>query len=329
MIIVVGQPFSGKARYAAAEVARQEEDGRLGLVVADWTRIYSAIVPGQQSALRDEQLQATGAARLAGAIYDRTVSEIATRELDGYVLTQSPRRAVALADRLGATEIVETQADESQLADRMDAHLDTLRAAVRRAAREESEGRCLRAAIAYWRERDGLAGRARGVRLKRRQWESTGPVRRFNRALWLAGLTAGRAPGARRAGGGRQPRAEPRRCHEVAGEATMITITEAQPGQLAASLARLRERIKTEAVAAIQRKGGAMGKALREDAISTRAAASVQVEDLQGGDARHDWRAGGEAARGGLPDTGRQVDHPQGVRHRPFQAAAETGAMSS
>ena len=63
----------------------------------------------------------------------------------------------------------------------------------------------------------------------------------------------------------------------------MITIREAQAGQLAASLARLRERIKTEAVAAIQRKGGAMGKALREDAISTRAAASVQVEDLQDG----------------------------------------------
>ena len=189
MIIVVGQPFSGKARYTAAEVARQEEDGRLGLVVADWTRIYSAIVPGQQSSLRDEQLQATGAARLAGAIYDRTVSEIATRELDGYVLTQSPRRAVALADRLGATEIVETQADESELADRMDAHLDTLRAAVRRASREESEGRCLRALISYWRERDQLAGRARGVRLRRRKWESTGPVRQFNRALWLAGLT--------------------------------------------------------------------------------------------------------------------------------------------
>ena len=74
----------------------------------------------------------------------------------------------------------------------------------------------------------------------------------------------------------------------------MISIREQVPGQLSASLQRLRERIKVEAVIAIQRKAGAMAKALKEDAISTRAAASVKADNLPDG-ARVE--VGGPAAR--------------------------------
>ena len=194
MILVVGMPFSGKLRFVETEVARREkEDGQLGIAIADWTRIYTAIVPGIQSSLRDDQLSATGAARLAGTIYERLVTEIATRELPGYVLSQSPRRAIAMADRINATEIVEVQATEDEIADRVADHLDALRAKVKRAAKEESQGRCLQALIAYHREKSGLVGRARGVKLKRREWVPTGPVLPFDRGLWIRGLTtAGR-----------------------------------------------------------------------------------------------------------------------------------------
>ena len=68
----------------------------------DWTRLYLALVWGAQSQYRDEAVSDTGAPRAAGAVFDFVVGAIAARELSGYILNQSPRRAVDLGERLAA-----------------------------------------------------------------------------------------------------------------------------------------------------------------------------------------------------------------------------------
>lgn len=189
--VITGPPFSGKRRFALAEVQRRERAGELGLVVLDWTAIYLALVPGDQSALRDEAVSDTGAPRMVGAVFDFALGAIVARELRGYVLTQSPRAAVEIADRLGDAPIVEVDADPGDLADRTEAHMTRLRLNVTRAAVATMRSRCRRQAVTYYREQPRLAGRARVARRRGRGYkvdQQRKPLA-FDRALWERGLT--------------------------------------------------------------------------------------------------------------------------------------------
>ena len=71
-----------KSEFAQQEVARREQEGgELGLVVVAFSEIFRAIVPGEQSQLRDEDLAASGASRFAGATYDAAVGLVLAREI--------------------------------------------------------------------------------------------------------------------------------------------------------------------------------------------------------------------------------------------------------
>ena len=190
--VVAGAPFSGKARYVRQEIERREAAGELGLIALDWSLLYLALFPGEQSSLRDEAVSDTGAPRAAGAVYDAALAVIAARELSGYVLTQSPRRAVEIADRLDAP-ISEVQADPGEIADRAETHMRTLRRTVARAAVDTLRASCRRQAVTYFREEHRLVNRARVVRRRGAGYAKGETKRPFDRALWERGLTpAGR-----------------------------------------------------------------------------------------------------------------------------------------
>ena len=187
--VVASPPFGGKGRYARAEVARREAAGELGLIVLDWSLLYRALFPGEQSALRDDAAADTGAPRAAGAAFDFMVGAIAARELSGFVLSQSPRRAVEIAERLNAP-IVEVEADVGDVATRAESHMRTIRRTVTRAAAGALRSQCRRAAVTYYREQDRLVGRARVARRSGRGYRvDPQPKRPFDRALWERGLT--------------------------------------------------------------------------------------------------------------------------------------------
>ena len=186
--VVAGAPFSGKARYVRQEIERREAAGELGLAALDWSLIYLALFPGEQSKLRDEAVSDTGAPRAAGAVYDFAVGAIAAREIDGYVLTQSPRRAVELADRLSAS-IVEVEADPGDVADRADSHMRAIRRTVTRAAVDTLRSQCRRQGVRYFQEESRLVGRARIIRRRGSGYVKGETKRPFDRKLWERGLT--------------------------------------------------------------------------------------------------------------------------------------------
>ena len=191
--IVSGPAFSGKSEFAQQEVARREQEGgELGLVVVAYSEIFRAIVPGEQSQLRDEDLAASGASRFAGAVYDAAVGLVLARELSGYLISQSPRRAVSLSDRFGAAVIWDVTAPPDALAVRVAAHVSALQGRIARAG--DAEGACRRQVLTYYNERPALVGRAREVTQPRRgRFRKGAPVRQFDEALFVRGLTpAGR-----------------------------------------------------------------------------------------------------------------------------------------
>ena len=190
--VVVGAPFAGKGRYVRSEIARRELDGELGLVNVDYTAIYAAVIPGVQSQLRDQAVADTGAPRFVGYLFEAAVAQVAVRELSGYVTTNSPERAIALAGRLEG-RILNIDLGAEDLADRIESHMAGLEREVTRAARGEIIGRCRGAAVRYLRERPTLVGRARNVVRDGDGWRDDGPVQAFDRALFRRGLTpAGR-----------------------------------------------------------------------------------------------------------------------------------------
>ena len=187
--VVTGAPFSGKGRFVRDEIERREtEDGELGLLSVDFTALYAALVPGVQSSFRDESVSASGAPRLTGYVYEVLVAQVAARELSGYVTTNSPRRAVQLAERLGGT-ILEVRASIEQIVDRAEAHMTMLRSNVPRADRARAVGGCREAAVTYLRESPELVGKAREVTRKGNQWEVGGTRLPFDRAAFERGLT--------------------------------------------------------------------------------------------------------------------------------------------
>ena len=172
----------------SSEIERREEAGELGLVRLSWTELYGAIVPGVQSSFRDDAVSDTGAPRLASYVYEVTAAAIASRELDGYVITQSPRQAIALADRFDGP-LFEVIAPESDIAARAETHMRNLGRVVARASRGAAIARCRRGVLTYANEQPALVGRAREVRRSGDGWKVGGPTRAFDRALWEKGLT--------------------------------------------------------------------------------------------------------------------------------------------
>jgi len=190
--IVTGPPFAGKRRYVLQEIERRERAGEFGLIALDWTALYLALFAGAQSALRDERVSDTGAPRMTGALFDAAVAMVAARELSGYITTQSPRRAVDLAERLNAP-IVDVEADPGDVADRAESHMRRLARTVTRATVATMRGQCSRQAVAYFREQDRLVDRARTVRRRGASYVKGETKRPFDRALFERGLTpAGR-----------------------------------------------------------------------------------------------------------------------------------------
>ena len=190
--VITGPPFSGKGQYVRDEIARREDNGELGLVAVDFTAIYAALAWGVQSSYRDEAVSDTGAPRLAGAVYDAALAFVVARELEGFVTTQSPRRAVAIADRLGNAPILTIDTPADQIATRAASHLANLRRLIPR-ANGDAAGllRCRAAGATYLLEKSALVGRAREVTRTGKRWKtSTATVRPFDRELFEKGLTA-------------------------------------------------------------------------------------------------------------------------------------------
>ena len=186
--VVTGSAFAGKRRFVLAEIERRERAGELGLVALDWTALYLALFPGEQSQFRDEAIGDTGAPRLTGYTFEVVAAAILTREIAGFVTTNSPERALALADRFGGP-LLEIDVDVGDVAHRAEQHMRTLRRTVARAARAALWPKCRRAAVSYFRESHRLTGRARTVRTSGGGYKVGEVKRPFDRALWEKGLT--------------------------------------------------------------------------------------------------------------------------------------------
>ena len=194
--VITGPPFSGKAEFARAEIDRREQAGELGLALVDYTRIYSALFPGDQSSYRDEPVSDTGAPRMAGGAYSWALANLGERELSGYITTQSPRQAIAFSDRLGGAPIWDVLAGPDDIAERVVVHMEAMGRRVPRLLKNPAAGdsRCRRAVLTYFQERAGLVGRARAVSQRGRgRFDKGGTVRQFDQAAFNRGLTpAGR-----------------------------------------------------------------------------------------------------------------------------------------
>ncbi|MCY4510667.1 MAG: hypothetical protein OXG35_27465 [Acidobacteria bacterium] len=186
--VVTGPPMSGKSEFARQEIARRESAGELGLVLLGFSELYRALVPGEQSQFRDEAVSDTGAPRMVGYAFEVVAAAMVDRELSGYVVTQSPRQAIRLADRFDGP-LFEVVADVGDVAIRVDAHMTKLARDVARAKAENALVGCRQQAVAYQREREALAGRAVEVKRKGRGFQKGGTVRQFDRALYERGLS--------------------------------------------------------------------------------------------------------------------------------------------
>ena len=186
--VVTGPPFAGKGQFVRDEIARRERSGELGLVLVDFTALYSALVPGPQSAFRDAAVSDSGSPRFAAYLYEAAISQVAARELNGYITTNSPRRAVEIANRLDAP-LFDVSVSVEEIADRAESHMASLRRVIPRAGRENAVGRCRRAALNYLAESGALTGRAREVSRRGDTWTVGGTKPAFDRAAFERGLT--------------------------------------------------------------------------------------------------------------------------------------------
>lgn len=188
IVVVTGAPFSGKGQYVRSEIARREQDGELGLVAVDYTALYGALVPGEQSSFRDDAVADTVAPRLVGYIFAAALAALLDRELSGYVSTPSPVRAIEIADRANAP-IVAIDATVDEIASRVKTHIRDLSRTVPRATRDRTVGRCRKAARTYLRDEHRLVGRARTATKRGKRWH-VGPRKyAFDPAAFERGLT--------------------------------------------------------------------------------------------------------------------------------------------
>ncbi len=156
--IVVGAPFSGKDRWIAGEIERREAAGELGLVALNYTAMFAAIAPGTESVYRDAAVSDSGVPRLAAYLLAAAVGEAASRELEGYVAVDSPRRAITVLERTGGRSLVEVTVSQATAQRRAGDHLALLRELAPRSADAEAdaEARCRRVVDTYYNEREVL-----------------------------------------------------------------------------------------------------------------------------------------------------------------------------
>ena len=154
--VVTGPPFAGKNWWIADQIERRESDGEVGLVAINYTSIYAALAPGDQSTYRDEEVTDTGVPRLASYLFAAAVGEAGTRDLAGYVAVDSPRRAVDLLERIGGNELIEVHVTESTAIRHAERHVEQLRQIAPRAGAADAIQRCRRIVQQYFRERPML-----------------------------------------------------------------------------------------------------------------------------------------------------------------------------
>ena len=194
MDVILGPPFSAKSQYADSEIARREAGGELGLLRLDYSRLWTGIAPGIQSSYRDEAVSDTGAPRLASYLFEVAIAQAADRELRGYILLNSPRRAARVLSALGATSLHEMDIGAGEVAARVHGHLASLRRQVPRARTEAADSRCAEAVTSYYRERVDTEFPVRKVRQSRGgKWE-VGKVEsgKFDRAAFPPRPDSGR-----------------------------------------------------------------------------------------------------------------------------------------
>ncbi len=164
LTVVTGSPFSGKRLWTDAQIEQAEEEGAVGWLALDFTSLYSAAVPGLASTYRDQRVTDSGASRYAGWLLAAAIREAGQRELNGYVLTDSPRRAQTLAAAAGGAPLVEVVVTHQEALRRSQQHVDLVKALVPRAAQDDgAEARCRQMVDQYFREADDLPADRRQV----------------------------------------------------------------------------------------------------------------------------------------------------------------------
>ena len=160
--VVVGSPFAGTGRWVEAQIAKREAAGERGIVRIGYTEVYSAIVPGVQSAYRDPEVSDSGAPRLAGWLFAAALREAAERELSGYVQVDSPRRATQILQQIGGERsIIEVSVSKAQAFARSEEHLDGLAELAPRVSasdRAAADAQCRKGIEAFFAERGALDG---------------------------------------------------------------------------------------------------------------------------------------------------------------------------
>ena len=190
--VIIGAPFSGKSQAARDLVREREEAGELGLVVVDFSAIFAALIPGILSSYRDEAVSETGAPSLVAGLFAAAVARAHSRNMSGYVLLNSPRRAINTAAQVGARELLEMDVGIDTVVERVDAHLSDIRRAVPRARTAAATARCANAAAAFYREVPDAyeAIPRRKVRRQGRRYVTADSRERgFDEAAFLRGLT--------------------------------------------------------------------------------------------------------------------------------------------
>lgn len=185
MEVVVGAPFAGSGRWAEAEIEKREARGERGLVRLAYTELYTALVPGDQSAYRDAEVSDSGAPRLAGYVLAIAVREAAERELSGYVVVDSPRRAIQTLQATGADSIIEVTVSQATAIKRADEHLELLQEIVPRVSagdRADADQQCKKMIDAYFRERSVLET----VNVRQVRAPTTPPLRAITHAYKAA-----------------------------------------------------------------------------------------------------------------------------------------------
>ena len=192
MDVILGPPFSGKSQFAASQIEEREAGGELGLLRLDFSRLWAGIAPGIQSSYRDEAVSDTGAPRLAGYAFEVLMAEAIRRELRGYILLNSPRRAMRILPGLASTVIHEMTIGPGEVAARVQGHLSTLRRQVPRARTDAADSRCAEAVTSYYRERPEMpeSVKVRKVRQRGNRFEVGKPESsKYDRDAFLRGLT--------------------------------------------------------------------------------------------------------------------------------------------
>ena len=162
LTIVTGAPFAGKAAWVDREIERLESGGTVGTLRLDYTSTYASLIPGLQSVYRDSRITDSGAARFAGWVLAAAVREAGERELDGFVLTDSARRALALTAALRDAPLVEVTVSESTALARSRQHVELVRELAPRAGDKTAE-RCKQMVAQYFNERPILPADTRRV----------------------------------------------------------------------------------------------------------------------------------------------------------------------